>query len=279
MQNLPPLPRLSGFAHRLAFCALLLSPLAATAQAADAANGKLLYQQSQGGIACANSICHGSNPAANLNSAMAGANNPDLIDQAVQNNAGGTMGAAVKFSKAQLADIAAFIANPDGGTSGQGSVKQVVEFYHAGLDNYFLTGSAEEAGALDANPLWGWKRSGNSFKSGGSTPVCRFYGSQSPGPNSHFYTVNTAECEYLKQLAAETPATQKRWNFEGPDFMSTPPAFGTCPENSLPVYQAYNNGASRGVDSNHRIASNPEAIREVVARGWHDEGVVMCAPR
>jgi hypothetical protein len=43
------------------------------------------------------------------------------------------------------------------------------------------------------------------------------------------------------------------------------------------VYRAYNNGFAHGVDSNHRITSNPAAIQEVVARGWIKEGVVMCA--
>ena len=42
--------------------------------------------------------------------------------------------------------------------------------------------------------------------------------------------------------------------------------------------RAYNNGYSRGIDSNHRITANVVAIQEVLARGWVDEGVVMCAP-
>ena len=44
-------------------------------------------------------------------------------------------------------------------------------------------------------------------------PVCRFYGSLSPGPNSHFYTVDENECAFLKQLQATTPADQPRWNY------------------------------------------------------------------
>jgi hypothetical protein len=52
---------------------------------------------------------------------------------------------------------------------------------------------------------------------------------------------------------------------------------GVCPSPLIPVYRAYNNGFPR-IDSNHRISADPEAIREVVARGWIDEGVKMCAP-
>ncbi|MEQ1741152.1 MAG: hypothetical protein ABL869_01435, partial [Candidatus Nitrotoga sp.] len=155
----------------------------------------------------------------------------------------------------------------------------VVEFYNTNLDNYFITADASEAAAIDGGSAGpGWIRTGNSFNSGGSTPVCRFYGSQAPGPNSHFYTLAGAECDGLKQLQATTPASQKRWNFESLDFISTPPTNGTCPTGTAPVYRAYNNGFARGVDSNHRISSATAAIQEVVARGWIDEGVVMCAP-
>ena len=155
----------------------------------------------------------------------------------------------------------------------------VVEFYNTNLDHYFITADANEAAGIDGGSAGpGWIRTGNSFKSGGSTPVCRFYGSQVPGPNSHFYTLAGAECDGLKQLQAITPATQKRWNFESLDFISSPSTNGVCPIGTVPVYRAYNNGFARGVDSNHRISSTSAAIQEVVSRGWFDEGVVMCAP-
>jgi len=155
----------------------------------------------------------------------------------------------------------------------------VVEFYNANLDHYFITADAGEAASIDngsAGP--GWSRTGNSFKSGGSVSVCRFYGSQSPGPNSHFYTADAGECDGLKQQQASTPDTEKRWNFESLDFASTPLSNGACPDGTTPVYRAYNNGFARGGDSNHRLTSSLTAINEVVARGWSDEGAVMCAP-
>jgi hypothetical protein len=154
----------------------------------------------------------------------------------------------------------------------------VVEYFHAGLGHYFITSNADEIGGLDSNPAWGWVRTGNSFKAGGSTPVCRFYGSVSPGPNSHFYTVNMAECDYLKALQAITPDTERRWNFEGLDFYSTPRVNGLCPGATTPVYQAYNNGFALGIDSNHRITTSFAALQDLVLRGWVDEGVALCAP-
>jgi hypothetical protein len=157
----------------------------------------------------------------------------------------------------------------------------VTEFYNTPLDNYFITADPNEAAAIDngsAGP--GWARTGVdfNFNSGGDTPVCRFYGSITPGPNSHFYTSSAAECAELKALQQSTPASSPRWNFESLDFITTNPSRGACPSGSRPVYRAYNNGFDRHVDSNHRITGEPAGIAQVVARGWISEGVVMCSP-
>lgn len=155
----------------------------------------------------------------------------------------------------------------------------VVEFYNSGLDHYFITANPNEAAAIDSGSAGpGWARTGYKFAAGGSTPVCRFYGSVSPGPNSHLYSLQGAECSSLMQLQTSIPATQPRWNFESLDFMSTPASGGACPSGTVPVYRAYNNGFARNIDSNHRLASDSAAMQEVVARGWIYEGLVMCAP-
>ena len=125
-------------------------------------------------------------------------------------------------------------------------VAQVVEFYHQGLDHYFLTANPVEQAVVDSGAVGAWQRTGNTFPAGGSGEACRFYGSLSPGPNSHFFTADAAECAELKRLQAITPASQKRWNFEGNDFLATPAVNGGCPAGLLPVYRAYNNGFARG---------------------------------
>ena len=125
----------------------------------------------------------------------------------------------------------------------------------------------------------GWSTTGDFFNAGGASLVCRFYGSITPGPNSHFYTIDPAECQALKDLQAATPATEKRWNFESNDFAGTALVGGQCAAGLVPVYRAYNNGYSCGVDSNHRITANHAAYLEQVAKGWAGEGVVMCAPQ
>ena len=72
-----------------------------------------------------------------------------------------------------------------------------------------------------------------AYASGSAPPgainVCRFYGSISPGPNSHFYTAAIAECNALKALQQSTPVGLKRWNYEGLAFAVTLPAAGGCP--------------------------------------------------
>jgi hypothetical protein len=157
----------------------------------------------------------------------------------------------------------------------------VVEFHHVPSDRYFVTADLNEAASIDGGSAGpGWVRTGLSFNSGGNVPVCRFYGSLSPGPNSHFYSALAAECDNLKHLQATTPASQPRWNFEGFAFATTLPVNGSCPPDyTVPVYRAYNNGFQLGKDSNHRLTTDPTALQFVVSHGWKFEGVVMCAPK
>ena len=156
----------------------------------------------------------------------------------------------------------------------------VVEFYNNLLDHFFITANPDERTAVNNGAAGlGWSMTGDSFNAGGAAQVCRFYGSLSPGPNSHFYTIDPAECQSLKNLQAATPATQKRWNFESNDFFSSMPTNGQCASGLVPVYRAYNNGFARGVDSNHRITATQAAYQAQLAKGWIGEGVVMCAPQ
>jgi hypothetical protein len=159
----------------------------------------------------------------------------------------------------------------------------VVEYYNLQLDHYFLTADVGEQAFVDSGAVGLWLRTGNAFRSGGDTQVCRFYGNTATdssgrpfGPNSHFYTASAAECAGLQ---AAYVATAPSWKFESLDFRTSVPRDSGCDAGTQPVYRAYNNGAARGIDSNHRITTNRTAIDQVVGRGWVDEGVAMCAPR
>jgi hypothetical protein len=169
-----------------------------------------------------------------------------------------------------------------------GSTVQIVEYYAESLDHYFITASPDEIGYLDSQPQLGWKRSGQSFKAWlraadapwGAVPVCRFYAS---GPNSHFYTGNASECDYLKSVEqkqrAEATAQGKSftgWKFETLAFYALVPQAGSCPGDTQPVYRDYNNRAAQN-DSNHRFTVSQQ-LRAAMTMGWAEEGVAFCAP-
>lgn len=170
---------------------------------------------------------------------------------------------------------------------GKGIV-EVVEFYNSILDHYFITGVESEAAAIDQGAAGdGWTRTGEKFQawslgaSDEATTVCRFYGSIMPGPNSHFYSVSPQECRFQMDLQALIPDDRPRWNFEGYAFSILPPnpgALEPCPDTTLSVYRAYNNGYKQGEDSNHRYMTDLKLMDEMVAKGWIDEGVAFCSP-
>ncbi len=170
-----------------------------------------------------------------------------------------------------------------------GTQAEVVEFYHATLDHYFVAAGADEVAALDAGGGGGgWKRTGQIFKAWGKAgdappsahPVCRFYAS---GPNSHFYTGDAGECAQLKALeqsgraqAASQGTRFTGWGYEGIAFYALVPQNGRCAAGSNPVYRAYNNRAAQG-DSNHRFTIDP-MMRSAMQMGWLDEGAAFCSP-
>ncbi len=164
-------------------------------------------------------------------------------------------------------------------------------FPNAPGGSYFYASNEEERAFLDAGTPGKWFRTGKNFKHGGYVAVCRFYGSVSPGPNSHFYTASDQECNLLKSLEIKPrPPSKQQFNFENKSFYANVPIPAktagqapTCPVDSIPLYRAYNLAygptGKRNYDSNHRFSTTRADIDEVVAKGWSDEGIVMCVPR
>jgi hypothetical protein len=127
--------------------------------------------------------------------------------------------------------------------------------------------------------FFAWKKAVAPF---GSVPVARFY----CGPcNSHFYTASAAERNFLQSL---NPTNDARlgWALETAEaFFIRLPQNGQCPANTLPVYRAYNQGddastvvSQRGRGANHLLTLFAADVRSAVAKGWKDEGIVMCSP-
>ena len=88
---------------------------------------------------------------------------------------------------------------------------RVIEFYHAALDHYFMTGNPSEIAGLDSGTIAGWRRTGYEFGSLASrspgaalSPVCRFYGRPEAGLDSHFYSGSPDECAAVLTQFAST---------------------------------------------------------------------------
>lgn len=168
------------------------------------------------------------------------------------------------------------VAGLDNGTklhpSPQGTA---VEFYHQGLRHYFRTSEPAEVAAIQngaAGP--GWVRTMDDFPiwttpASGRAAVCRFY---APAPNSHFYTADAAECEFVKK--------DPGWKYEGIAYYisgkATATTCGSIVDYSA-VYRAYNNRFAQN-DSNHRFTTSQSVYQQMIASGWQGEGIVMCAP-
>ena len=154
----------------------------------------------------------------------------------------------------------------------------VIEFYHAGFDHYFITWGSSEIAALDAGTvIKGWTRTGHKFKAyapatPGAGGVCRFYIPPALG-DSHYYGRGDTEC-------AETRIKFPGLVEEDPRYMvMTLPGAGTCPANTVPIYRVFSNRA----DANHRYMTDKAVRNLMVQSGWIAEGdgpdlVVMCAP-
>ena len=154
-----------------------------------------------------------------------------------------------------------------------------IEFYHSGIDHYFMTAYTDEATSLDNKPEWDWARTGKTFNvwltqasaPSNASPVCRFYGVFSNGTvGSHFYTIDQDECAYVKSRL------DWGWGYEGDAFYAVKPTGGTCPAGTFPIYRAYNNGM--GGAPNHRYMTSQTEVNTMVAQGWSNEDIVMCSP-
>ena len=153
----------------------------------------------------------------------------------------------------------------------------VVEYYNSRLDHYFLTADTGEAAMLDAGVVVpGWKRTGVSFRAytsagdnAAAVPVCRFFGTPDKGPDSHFYTADTAECAQVK--------TNADWRYEAIAFhIQVPDASGRCPAATQPIYRSFHPGANVRA-SNHRFVPDL-TVHAKMAPKSQLEGIVMCAP-
>jgi len=139
-------------------------------------------------------------------------------------------------------------------------------------ERFWITGDAAEAHSQDYRGEDAL-RSGSRFglwspltAPAGAIGICRFQGNPAFGQHSRFIALEGAECEAVNGSPA--------WVLEARDeLFAMPPAAGNCGAGTVAVTRFYNGKA----DDNHRYVTDATVATEMRARGWIDEGVVMCA--
>jgi hypothetical protein len=157
-------------------------------------------------------------------------------------------------------------------------IVDVIEYYNAALDHYFMSSLAEDITALDSGATKGWVRTGGTFRAyaaaqPGASAVCRYYLPPENG-DSHFYSASASECADVRQkfpsFVLESGAVM---HIALPNV-----ATGACPAGSAPIYRIWNQRA----DSNHRYTTSAALRNQMVALGGLAEGygsdaTIMCA--
>lgn len=150
---------------------------------------------------------------------------------------------------------------------------RMIEFHHAGLDQYFYTALEGEIAALDTGALAGWSRTGHWFDvllGGGCLhetdyqPAYRFWGKPGRGPSSHVFTTDREECAIAEQSGY--------WIYEASPFWALPPSIDGCPTYLVPLYRAWR---STG-ETRHRFSTDRSILQAMAKDGWIDEGARMC---
>ena len=161
-----------------------------------------------------------------------------------------------------------------------------LEYYHPGLDHYFVTASPAEINALNDGQFSGWVPTGFSFPVfghdegvAGASPVCRFYGRPEVGLDSHFYSASPAECQEVRQKFASS-WLQESDNVFGVYAADT--VTGACPIGTDPVRRLYN----RRPDANHRYTDRDDVAMAMLPKGYVAEGygggglpTAFCVPK
>ncbi|HET9651989.1 MAG TPA: hypothetical protein VFP36_07355 [Usitatibacter sp.] len=140
-----------------------------------------------------------------------------------------------------------------------------------------LSDPAEIRGVESGAAGPGWRFTGYEFDAyrldepaavaANAVPVCRFYAP--PPTNSHFFTANAQECEFLR-------THDTGWIYEKSEFKVDVPQGGACAATLTPVHRQYNNRWMY-LDSNHRFSVDSRVEARMAAEGWIDEGIAFCA--
>lgn len=157
----------------------------------------------------------------------------------------------------------------------------VIEYYDAVHDHYFMTADAAEVSALDASPVY--QRTGYFFYAyvdpalgpANVQAVCRFYADATQLIDSHFFSADPAECQFVQQNWSGV------WNLETPAafYVEVPDGAGNCRDGTLPVYRFFDGRR----DANQRFSMDLSIARGMVNKAWVADGsgrngAAFCSP-
>ena len=107
-----------ALARRVAVAFSIAGVSAGVIAAGDPVAGAALYINPNGApLGCAAFSCHGPDPSQNISSIRNGANNPTVIQNAINRNVGGMGFLKPYLSTTDVTNLAAYIANPNAGTA------------------------------------------------------------------------------------------------------------------------------------------------------------------
>jgi hypothetical protein len=155
----------------------------------------------------------------------------------------------------------------------------VDEYYHRGLDRFFLTSDPVEQAALASGAIPGWQRATGGFYAFEiafppfDAPVCRFYAPPAFG-DAHFLTAFREECAQL-----QAPGSGYVLESAAAFFVAIPDAATGACASGVPVYRLWNPHA--GAD--HRYLTGKigrdqlvDVLHWYVSEGYGPDGVAFC---
>ena len=157
----------------------------------------------------------------------------------------------------------------------------VIEYYRADRDHYFMSADASEIAFVDSVLAGTFQRTGELFYAwvdpqlapADAVAVCRF--SAAGLIDSHYFTANAAECQFMLTHYAGVWTLERAAAF----YVLPPDASGGCASGTLPVYRFFDNRQ----DASQRHTIDLSVRRAMLNRAWVPQGVapdnvIFCTP-